>query len=168
MKEWNKIKPGDVEGNVFSMIGKENMLISSGTLSAWNTMTAAWGGFGFLWQKNVVFAFVRPTRHTYGFMEKNPNFSLSFFPESEREKLLFCGSHSGRDVDKAEATGLRPVDAGNHTIAFEQARLVIVCRKIYHQDIDPENFLDPAIDEHYPEKDYHRVYVGEVLSVLKD
>jgi flavin reductase (DIM6/NTAB) family NADH-FMN oxidoreductase RutF len=87
MKNWKTIKPEQLHENVFTAIGTEWMLITAGTLSSWNTMTAAWGGFGFLWQKNVVFAFVRPTRHTYEFTEKNDTFTLSFLKAEHRDIL---------------------------------------------------------------------------------
>ncbi len=167
MKKFTKIHVHEVDGNAFKMIGSDWMLVTAGDISSWNTMTAAWGGFGFLWQKNVVFAFVRPTRYTYEFMERADTFTLSFFPEDYRDALNYCGSHSGRDADKAKETGLIPLDTGLGTVGFEQARLIIVSRKIYHQDITPDRFLDPGIAVHYPQKDYHRMYIGEVVQCLR-
>jgi flavin reductase (DIM6/NTAB) family NADH-FMN oxidoreductase RutF len=157
----------EIEGNAFKMIGSDWMLVTGGDISSWNTMTAAWGGFGFLWQKNVVFSFVRPTRYTYEFMERADTFTLSFFSEEYRDALNYCGSHSGRDVDKAKETGLVPFDAGSGSVGFQQARLIIVSRKIYHQDINPGRFLDQGISEYYPQKDYHRMYIGEVVQCLR-
>ncbi len=168
MKQWNIIQPEELDGNVFRKIGKEWMLVTAGPLSSWNTMTAAWGGFGFLWQKNVVFAFVRPGRYTYEFMEKCSTFTLSFFPESFREVLDFCGTHSGRDTDKARETGLVPFDAGHQAVGFDQAESILVCRKVYHQDIIPDHFLDNSIHTHYPKKDYHRMYIGELITCMKE
>lgn len=163
------IKPEEITDNVFSLIGKGWMLITSGTPESYNMMTASWGSMGVLWKKNVCFAFVRPTRYTYEFMEKNENFSLNFFSEEWRNALNICGSKSGRDIDKAKETGLKPFAGKNQTTGFEQARMVIECKKLYFSDIDPKDFLDPTIDIHYATKDYHRMYVGEILSVnVKD
>ena len=52
---------------------------------------------------------------------------------------------------------------------FEEARLVLVCRKLYWQDLDPTHFVDGGeIDaKHYPGKDYHRMFIGEVVEVLR-
>jgi len=80
--------------------------------------------------------------------------------------LVFCGSKSGRDYDKAKETGLEPVSLFKDTVAFKQARLILVCRKLYTTDIDPKRFLDPKTDIHYPKKDYHRVYIGEITRCL--
>ncbi|MBC8207094.1 MAG: flavin reductase [Kiritimatiellales bacterium] len=168
MKNFSKLSPLELDESAFRLIGKEWMLITAGTMESWNTMTASWGAMGELWFKPVVFAFIRPPRYTYEFVEREEIFTLSFFDESHRDVLNFCGSHSGRECDKAQEAGLTPFATENGSVAFEQARLVLECRKLYFQDINPQQFLDPAIDsKYYPEKDYHRMYVGEVLRVLK-
>ena len=163
--KFQPIKPTDITDNTFSLIGKDWMLITAGTPGSYNTMTASWGGVGVLWNRNVCFIFVRPTRYTYEFLEKNDPFSLSFFTDEWKKALSFCGSKSGRDVDKARETGLRPFAGKNKTTGFEQARLVIECKKLYYHDFDPDRFLDPSIEENYSKNDYHRMYVGEILSV---
>ncbi len=162
---WKSVPLASLKENVFHSIGDDWMLVTAGTTDHWNTMTASWGGFGVLWNLNVSFCFVRPTRHTYEFMERADRYTLSFYDEDQRDALDFCGSRSGRDVDKAAETGLVP-SVVEGAIAFEQARLVLVCRKLYHHDIDPDRFIDPSIDSHYPDKDYHRGYIGEVVSCL--
>jgi len=151
--------------NVFSLIGKDWMLITAGTVDNYNTMTASWGGLGHLWNKNVCFVFVRPSRYTYEFMEKNDTFSLSFFTEEWRKALTICGTRSGRDIDKAKETGLKPILGNHNTTVFEQARLIIECKKIYYQDFDPARFLDPSIEKNYNGSNYHRMYIGEILRI---
>lgn len=164
-EEFKSIKPQEITGNTFSLIGSDWMLVTAGTMDKFNMMTASWGGMGVLWGKNVCFIFIRPTRYTYELLEKHDKFSLSFFDNKWRNALNLCGSKSGRDIDKAKATGLIPFVGENDTIGFEQARMIIECKKIYFQDIDPANFLDPAIMRNYSQNDYHRVYVGEILDV---
>lgn len=161
--DWLEISPESIEDNPFRLVGTDWMLVTAGNMDSWNTMTASWGGLGVLWGKKVCFCFVRPSRHTYGFMEESEQFTLSFFSSEHRAALDFCGAHSGRDVDKAKETGLipRPVEAA---VGFEQARLTILCRKIYHNDIESARFVDPSIEKHYNGKDYHRQYIGEILS----
>jgi len=166
MNGLREIEPGSIQDNVFRLIGQDWMLITAGTEESWNTMTASWGGFGVLWNRQVTFCFVRPVRHTYRFTERHRLYTLSFFGPEHRDALQFCGSHSGRDVDKAAATGLKPVAGPDESIFFEQARLVLECRKLYHHDIEPAAFLDPSIETEYPDKDYHRMYVGEVVRCL--
>lgn len=162
---FNKIEPGEIEGNPFKLIGADWMLITAGGSDSYNTMTASWGGMGVFWNRNVVWCVIRPQRYTYEFMEKADTFTLSFFDEEYRDALMVCGTKSGRNIDKAAETGLTPVDGNlDGTTAFKEARLVIECRKIYFQDLVPRNFVDPSIDENYPQKDYHRMYFGEIVN----
>ena len=69
-------------------------------------------------------------------------------------------------MDKVKETGITPVETPNRSVCFAEARLVMECRKIYYQDLDPENFLDASIAKNYPDRDYHRMYIGEIVSVL--
>ena len=43
--------------------------------------------------------------------------------------------------------------------------IIIECKKIYFDDYKPENFLDKSIHDEYPEKDYHRIYYGEIVNI---
>ncbi|MCE5198453.1 MAG: flavin reductase [Armatimonadota bacterium] len=167
MNGFKIIKPEEITDNTFKLIGSDWMLITAGARDAYNMMTASWGGLGVLWNKNICWCVVRPQRHTYGFMEKADYFTLSFFGEEHRKALEVCGSKSGRDIDKAAVTGLTPI-AGtiDGTTTFTQARLVIECRKIYFHDLDPAHFLDSGIEVNYPDKDYHRMYVGKIVNCL--
>lgn len=160
---FKEIKPQEISDNPFKAIGIDWMLITAGTLEKYNMMTASWGGWGVLWHKNICFCVVRPGRYTYSFMEEMDHFTLSYFDKKYKEKLEFCGAKSGRQVDKMSVSGLTPVQGPFGCVYFQEARLAIVCKKIYYQQVDPKNFLEAAIEENYPNKDYHRMYVGEVL-----
>ena len=148
--------------NSWDKIGKEWFLLTSGDEKGFNTMTASWGFSGVMWNRNVFTAVVRPTRFTYGFMEKNQFFTASFFDEKYREALGFCGSHSGKDCDKCAETGLTP-EFLDGTTGFKEAKLILVCRKIYSQDMDvslmaedvrPANGSDPI----------HKQFMGEIIK----
>lgn len=164
---FRKIGPEEIGDNTFKLIGSDWMLITAGPPEAYNTMTASWGGLGVLWGKNICWCVIRPVRYTYEFMEKADTFTLSFFGPEHRAALNVCGTKSGRDIDKAAATGLTP-NAGElaGTTSFAQARLVLECKKVYFQDLDPDQFLDPGIHANYPQKDYHRMYIGEIVNCL--
>lgn len=166
-KQFIEINPEQITDNTFKLISSDWMLITAGNMQSFNTMTASWGGLGVLWNKNVAFCFVRPSRYTYGFMEKAWGFTLSFFDKQYRKALNFCGSHSGRDCDKVAETGLTPVSFDDEMVYFEQARMVLICKKLYFHDIIPAHFLDPALDGiNYPLKDYHRMYIAEIMKVF--
>ncbi|MDD5019829.1 MAG: flavin reductase [Candidatus Omnitrophica bacterium] len=160
------VKPELLKDNPFQAIGKEWMLISAGTSEYHNMMTASWGAWGVLWHKPVCFCFIRPHRYTFEFMERKPFYTLNFFDKKFKKALQLCGSKSGRDIDKVKAAGLTACRDRTGAVYFAEARLVIVCRKIYFQDIEPRHFLDPSIEENYPKKDYHRMYAGEVVRCL--
>lgn len=161
-----EIAPTALPKSAFEMIGKDWMLLTAGDKEKYNTMTASWGGVGVLWNKNVVFAFVRPQRFTYDFMKDNEYFSCSFFSEDYRSALAFCGKYSGRDVDKAKECNLTP-DFSESAPYFEEADTVIVCKKLYIQQMNEDSIIDESIKANYSGDDYHHVFVGEIVKVLK-
>ena len=166
MREFSDITPADLDVNPIQSIGKDWMLVTAGNKDSFNTMTASWGGLGELWFKPVCFTFVRPQRHTFGFLEEHDFFTLSFFSKQYRAKLTYCGEHSGRDVNKVEECGFTPRYADKGSVFFDEADLVLECRKIYFQDLDPANFKADYIDKNYPTQDYHRMYIGEIIRAL--
>ena len=143
-------------------------VLSSGDFSSgqYNAMVVSWGSLGQMWDRPFVQVVVRPHRFTYQFMEKYPTFTLCTFPVKYQRALNLLGSKSGRDGDKIAKSGLSPAAATCvGAPVYEQAELAIECRKIYWQDFDPSHFLEPEIERKYPEKDYHRIYFGEILAV---
>jgi flavin reductase (DIM6/NTAB) family NADH-FMN oxidoreductase RutF len=161
---WKDITPDQIQESSFKLVGDVWMLITAGPIDHFNTMTASWGGFGVIWNKDIVWCVIRPQRYTYEFMESSEFFTLSFLGEEHRDALWVCGSKSGRDCDKVAETGLSPVAGFTpNTTVFSEARIIMECKKLYTQDIDPTRFVDPAIDTNYPNKDYHRMYMGEIV-----
>lgn len=161
MKEINIKELGK---NAVSLFDDNWALLTAGNTESYNTMTVSWGAMGELWNKDVCFCFVRPQRYTYEFIEREEYFTLSFFTENYKKALAFCGRNSGRDVDKAKETGLTAKAEGD-SVSFEEAEIILLCKKVAFQDIRPEGFLDSAIDSAcYPDKDYHRMYIGEIVS----
>lgn len=159
-----KIDIKTLGGNAVSLFDDKWCLITAGNMESYNTMTASWGAMGELWNKDVCFVFIRPQRYTREFVEREEYFTLSFFGEEYKKALTFCGRFSGRDYDKAKETGLTPV-AVDGSVSFDESEIIIVCKKIAQQDIDPEGFIDKDIDlKNYPAKDYHTMYIGEVVS----
>lgn len=166
MKEhMKKIDPRDIQDNAVHLIGDDWMLVSAGTRNCFNTMTASWGGLGFMWKRPVAFVVIRPQRHTFRFIEEAEEFTLSFFSSQYRRALTVCGTTSGRDTDKVAAAGLTPYATEYGNVSFTEARLVLECRKLYAEMIRPEGFLDASIVEAwYPAGDFHKMYVVEILN----
>ncbi|MDE6731096.1 MAG: flavin reductase [Oscillospiraceae bacterium] len=158
----------DLQINPFTMIGKKWFLLSAGTLEDYNTMTCSWGAVGEIWNAPSVTAYVRTNRYTHEYLEKNQLFTISVFPEEYRKALAFCGSHSGRDCDKAKETGLTPVGLEN-SISFAQAELVFVCEKVYRQTMQTDSFLDPEnLEKFYVKDPLHDLYIGKILAVYEN
>ncbi len=165
-----KIDVRSLTDNFFETIGREWMLVTAGTKDDFNMMTASWGCIGWLWNKPVAVIFVRPERFTHEFIERGDTLTLSFLGHGKeaREAYNLCGSRSGRDCDKATASGLRPVvtEAGN--VTFGQARLTLECRKLYKDALRPECVIDPGLTQWYGDKKggWHDVYVLEIVNAL--
>ena len=163
-----KFSPQELEDNIFKLIANDWMLITAGDENSANTMTASFGGFGVLFFKNVAHIYVRPERYTYDFLEKNDTFSLSFFAPEYKETLTYCGRNSGKDIDKIKQCGLTLKFDSQNTPYFEEARITVVCKKIYRQDIDKECFTDiDAYNKTYASGGMHRMYIGEILDIIK-
>lgn len=163
MKE---LKFAELQENMAEKIKNEWMLVTAGKPGDLNTMTASWGGVGCLWNRDVAFVFIRPQRYTLGFVEREERFSLSFFREEYRGALSLCGKVSGRDTDKISQAGLTPVFA-EKVPCFEEADLVLICKKLFISDMKQEMFTDPSlIQTYYKEKDFHRMFVGEIEKVF--
>ena len=151
--------------NVFKLLDNDWMLITAGTIDSYNTMTASWGSFGILWNKPIAICFIRPQRYTLEFINRADLFTLSFFSENYRDILNFCGGHTGRKVDKAEHTGLTPVSSENGSVYFSQARIVMECKKLYTDSLDPNSFLKSGlVNEIYPNHDFHHFFIGEIVN----
>jgi len=167
MQNFIEISQRDLSNNVFADIADKWMLVTAEKDGKVNTMTASWGGFGHIWHKDAAFIVIRPQRFTKEFVDFSDNFSLTFFNKSYREKLRYLGVTSGRDEDKIAKAGLTVIHNGKDP-HFAEGELTIICRKLYKQPLEESAFLDKGIiDAHYPNKDFHVLYVGEVLKVLK-
>lgn len=154
----------DFKENIFELI-RQGALLSAGTVEAYNAMTIAWGTFGFLWGKNVATVYVRPFRYTHQFIKESPFFTITFFAPRYREDLAIMGSKSGRDMDKIAASSLHPTALSENIITFQEARITMVCRKIYEQPLDAAQLNSADISRYYDTADYHDAFIGEVIDI---
>jgi flavin reductase (DIM6/NTAB) family NADH-FMN oxidoreductase RutF len=167
MNTFHIIKPEDFNKSPFRLIGKDWMLVTAEYGGKVNTLTASWGGVGVLWNKNVAFIFVRKSRYTKEFIDKSDTFSLSVLDHEKYAKILsYLGTVSGRNEDKILKSGLTVSHSGS-TPYFDEASVVLVCRKLYRQPVEAAYFTVPGIDAAcYADKDYHDMYVGEITQLL--
>ena len=153
---FKEISARDIKENLIKSIAEEWMLVTAGDKNGYNMMTASWGFMGEMWGNDSVVAMVRPQRYTMEYLSKSDYFTLSFYGDN-KEIHKVCGSMSGRDVDKTALANLTPI-FDNNTTYFDEARLVLICKKQYVGKLEEANFTDTApIDKWYPEKDYHNM-----------
>ncbi len=166
MADFKEISASEVTQNIFDLIGKDWALVTSGNADKFNTMTISWGGAGIMWGKPVAFTFIRPQRYTFEFTEKNDYYTMSFFDEKYRDALKLCGTKSGRDIDKVAQTGLTPAFTEDGIPYFEEAKLVLVCKKLYAQSLNQESIVDTEAVEKWYNDDFHKMYISEIVKVL--
>ncbi|MBS5934256.1 MAG: flavin reductase [Clostridiales bacterium] len=166
MSEFKVIKPIEIDENVGKLIGKDWMLVTAKKDNQINTMTASWGGLGVMWGRDVAYTVIRPQRFTKKFVDGSTHFSLSFYDNKYRETLSYLGKVSGRDEDKISKSGLTVAEELD-TPYFEEAKLVLICKKMFAQPLNENSFLDTSlIEKWYPNRDYHELYIAEIEKVL--
>ena len=149
--------------NIYENLHK-GALVTAGPINNFNTMTIGWGVTGVLWGKDVFIVYVRPSRHTYNFMEENEYFTVSFYDDSFKKELGYLGTKSGRDTNKVKDVNFTPISFGEST-TFKEANLSILCKKIYIQDLEIQGFPESVINRYYPTGDVHRYYIGEIIDI---
>lgn len=154
----------DFNHNIFELLSKNGALITAGNIDSFNTMTIGWGTMGVLWGKNIFTAYVRPSRYTYCFTEENDYFTISFYDDKYKKELQYLGTKSGRNEDKVKSVGFNAFSIEPGAISFKEAKIHLVCKKLYFQDLDSTKLSEPSIKRYYPNPDYHRFYIGEIVS----
>ena len=167
---YDKIEASDLPDNVIQLIGKEWMLVTAGTKNSYNTMTASWGGIGYIWERPSTFIFIRDTRYTYQFLQREESFTLSFFDEKYRNALRICGTRSGRDTNKIVEPGLSHLETPSGLMSFGEARMIIECKKMFVQELDYANLTEPyktkVMEESYKnESSKHQMFISEITNI---
>jgi flavin reductase (DIM6/NTAB) family NADH-FMN oxidoreductase RutF len=167
MNSFKETNIKDFSPNPFEIKDKWMLISAAKPDGTVNTMTASWGSFGIMWNKEVVFIVIRPQRFTREFVESSESLSLTFFDDSYKKALAYLGKASGRDEDKIAKAGLS-VATDNKVPYFEEAEMVIFAKKLFVQRIEEAAFLDEKIvDRWYPEKDFHYLYIAEITKILE-
>ena len=163
--EWRQIDPKELTDNPIVKVGSEWMALAAGREGDMNAMTIGWGQWGVLWGRPVVTVYVSSSRYTYEFMERNEYFTVTGFPEQQRQALSYIGSHSGRDGDKLADAGLTTqfTELGNPI--FAEANLAIECRLLYKQQMDREQCPEGIREMYDSGVGVHSMYIGEIVNV---
>jgi flavin reductase (DIM6/NTAB) family NADH-FMN oxidoreductase RutF len=135
-----------------------------------NTMTISWGNIGFEWKKPIFTALVRKSRYTHEFMENAGEFTISIPSDKNlQQALAFCGTKSGRDVNKFEKCNLE-ITAGENvnTPVIANCGYIYECKVVYKQDMDLSLLSEEVVKASYPDDDDHTIYYGEIVACYKN
>lgn len=152
----------------FEMMNEVGLLLASGDMEKSNVMAIGWGTAGIIWGKPMFVVLVRPSRYTYGLIEKMGQFTVNVpFPEME-EVVSFCGSVSGRNHHKFKEKNLTAIPGRQVKCpAIRECSISYECRVVHKNDVIPAELFGDISPEYYPQGDYHRVYFGEILAAYK-
>ena len=159
------MKLTETKFNFADKVSKAALLTAVKKDGSINTMTVSWGGSGILWGKEVAFVFVRPERYTFEFCQDAEAMTLSFFGEERKSTLSFCGTKSGRDVDKFKECGLK-YSITDGACIFEDAQITVVMKKLYAQDLEKDCFVHSFAEKFYKDSGYHRMYICEIIDII--
>lgn len=133
---------------------------------ATNVMTIGWCMFGIMWNRPVCQVMIGTSRFTYGLLESGVDFTLSFpLDNNMGGQLAFCGSKSGRDLNKTVSCGIElapaqktasPVVAG--------CSLYYECKIIAKQRLPVERVSQKDELHEKGSNNYHMVYYGEITA----
>ncbi len=152
--------------DILTVFDEYKALVTAGSGDDFNTMLIGWGALGSLWGKPAATVYVRESRYTKEFMDRQDYFTISFYDKKYMKDEMLLGTLSGRDGDKIAQTQLHPEKLENG-VTFREAKVTIVCRKLYAQEMDLALMPEEIVKRHYAEGNVHTTYIGEVIDVIK-
>jgi flavin reductase (DIM6/NTAB) family NADH-FMN oxidoreductase RutF len=134
-----------------------------------NAMAIGWGTIGFVWRMPVFVVLVRPSRYTYGLIEKAGDFTVNIPGPDLKEIVESCGSVSGRSEDKFAKTGLVPLPSTEvKSPIIKQCIINYECKVVHKNDVIQNILSREIIESCYPKGDFHRLYYGHIVCVHAD
>ncbi len=164
------ITPDDIEESYARVMSDEWALVSAGDSESFNTMTISWGTFGHLWRRDVVTIYIRASRFTHTFIEREDRVTITLFGGDCKSDMLYLGRHSGRDGDKLSKTKLKAIFTPSGLPTFEQAEIVIEGRKLYKSRFKEDDFIDKEFWRGIytgEADDFHDCYILEIERVWR-
>lgn len=163
--EYKEIRYNEFAKEVFAQLEKGAFLTTKVDGKV-NTMTIAWGGINYVWNKPLFVAYVRYTRDTYEMLEKGSEYTINIPLSNQlKSELGYCGSKSGRDFDKIKECGLHLIPGRKiDTPIILECELHLECKVIYKQAMEPGMIPQEIKDRFYRNNDYHVIYYGEILD----
>lgn len=170
------INPFDYANHIFSAL-KKGFLVTGKRGDQVNPMTISWGTMGVEWNMDIFTVFVRENRYTKTVLDENPEFTINipYGAEADKRITAFCGTKSGRDVDKVKELGLTLVEPDVIGVpGIKELPLTLECKVVYKQTQDPDAIPKEIKRKHYPEavdssapganRDFHTAYYGQIVA----
>lgn len=148
----HRMRHGGVLCTVVDQAGQQNLL------------TLGWGQIGPNYHGHSIFIIaVAPPRYSWRFLEEVPEFVISVPDDALQDAVAFCGTRSGRDMDKFVASGLTPVPSVHvQAPSILECPINVECR-IYTRVAPPHMLLTPE-HRRKPVEERHTIYFAEVLG----
>lgn len=168
----NRIDPKDISKLIDPVVAMQRETPFLCTAKADNeigTLTCAWGAFGNVWRKKTMTIYIRPIRHTLPIIDKAGRFTMTFF-EGHQKELMYLGTVSANDVpDKIEKSGLHILELNDNDVTFEEGKYVIVCKVLYKQQIQRDNFLYKSVADavYNAPNQFSYMFVGEIEDIYE-
>lgn len=159
------VSPNEYASQILESLASGGAFLTVSADGKRNTMTIGWGSVSIYWGKPVFIAPVRLSRFTHRLISGAGEFTVSFpAPGKFKQELAYCGTKSGRDVDKfkecsLEAQAGRTVDCP----VIQGAGLHIECRIRSSLTMDVAQ-MDAGIAAMYKDGDVHTLYFGEIVD----
>ena len=167
---FKQISPEEISDSVFTLVGKDFFAITAGKSDQYNSMIGSGGGMGMLFKKPTTWCVLRADRYTLELIQKEQTYTMSYFPNEYKERMLFLGSQSGRDSEKMKEVELTRVQTPSGDMSFKEARLILECKLTQITTPDPNDFCTQEakdyLNEAYKDATDYRQYVfGEITHV---
>ncbi|MDR3219172.1 MAG: flavin reductase [Dysgonamonadaceae bacterium] len=164
------IVPAELPDNVFKLVGQDFTVITAGTESDYNSMTASWGGWGIMFNEPVTWCFLRANRYTLEYMKRERVYTMSYFDDPYKDQVIFFGSSSGRDSDKMKKHTLTAVKTPIGSISYKEAKLIVECELTEITTVQPDDFYTAegkifVTDAHKEAKEYHKIVFGKISNI---
>lgn len=167
---FKEISPEEMQDNLFTLVGKEILIITAGKKDHYNSMIGSGGGLGLLFKKPTAWSILRGDRYTLEMIQREQTYTLSYLSTDYKVQAAVLGSKSGRDSEKMKETKLTSIEIPSGEMSFQEAKLIFECRLTQVTTAEPDDFCEEEIrgiiNEAYEEAKVYRKYVfGEITRI---
>lgn len=165
-----EINAFDYAGDICKALPK-GILLTTKRGDEVNTMTIGWGHIGIEWGKPIFVAYVRDSRYTLEMLDATNEFTVNIpYGNVDNHILGYCGTKSGRDVNKIQDLGLTLVDSDHISVpGIKELPITIECKVIYKLKQEVSAIPEGIQSRYYPvdaqgNQDFHYAYYGEIVG----